>query len=98
MLKAIVVKKFIKKGTVENWKQNCGRKSLPDDKISDIKKHSESNPKPSLKRAGVELDISVFSVHKILKKTLRFEAYKPTFVQTLNQNFCRGVEQLVAIF
>ena len=32
-----VVNKFMKKGTVENCKQNCGRESLPDNKISDIK-------------------------------------------------------------
>ena len=63
-----VVNKFVKKGSVENCKQNCGRKSLPDDKISDIKEHFESNSKSSLRRASIELDISVSSVHKTMKK------------------------------
>ena len=73
-----IVNKFIKKGTVENCKQDCGRKPLPDDKISDVKEHFESNPKSSLRRASIELNMSVSSVHKTLKKTSKFKAYKST--------------------
>ena len=73
-----VVNKFMKKRTVENCKQDCGRKPLPDDKISDFKEHFESNPKSSLRRASIELNMSVSSVHKTLKKTSKFKAYKPT--------------------
>ena len=51
-----VVNKFMKKGSVENCKQNCGRNSLPADKIYDIKEHFESNPRSSLRRAIIELD------------------------------------------
>ena len=81
-----IVNKFMKKGTVENCKQDCGRKSLPDDKISDVKKHFESNPKSSLRKASIELNMSVSSVHK----TLKFKAYKPTLVQTLKPEHLQG--------
>ena len=83
----------MKKGAVGNCKEKCGRKSLPDNKISDIKEHFESNPKWSLKRASIELYISVSLVHKKnFKKTLKFKAYKPTLFSNIKARTSAGAQ------
>ena len=85
-----VVDKFSKKGHVQDCKGDCGRKSLPEAKVSQIKEHFEANPRPSLRRASADLGISISSVQKTLKKTLKFKSYKPTLVQTLKPEHLLG--------
>ena len=78
-----IITTFLKTGSVEGCKRKCGRKPLQDTKISEVKNHFETHPRSSLRKASCEIGLSVASVHKTLKKTLKFKPYRPTLVQTL---------------
>ena len=62
---------------------STGRKVLSEVKVGQIKDFFEDNPKTSLRQGARELNIPMSSVHKTLRKTLRFYPYKIKLIQAM---------------
>lgn len=77
--------KFQERGSVCD-KERTGRPRVNQDTVDAVRHAFRQNPRKSVRKASRELQIPRSTVHKILKKELKFFAYKLQVVQKLEQN------------
>ena len=63
--------------------KSTGRKPLSDVTVQNIKNHFEESPKSSIRQGARYLNIPISSVHKTLRKTLRFYPYKIKLIHAM---------------
>jgi len=74
-----VIKKFQTYGSVDDERTNNKRpNSVGDGNVRKIQNYLFENPKSSTRKASSNLKISKSSIHKTLKKTLKFKPYRST--------------------